>query len=121
MIQYRNFISRSDLVHERDTLFVFGDNLERRGFGGQAREMRGEPNAVGLPTKWVPSMQPSAFLTDDDLPLFLEVISPDVVRLIQHNGIIVWPSAGIGTGLARLAEHAPRIARKLKALRILLE
>jgi redox-sensitive bicupin YhaK (pirin superfamily) len=29
-------------------LFVFGDNLRRTGFGGQAAEMRGEPNAVGI-------------------------------------------------------------------------
>ncbi len=34
-----------------DWLFVFGDNMMRRGFGGQAAEARGEPNAIGIATK----------------------------------------------------------------------
>lgn len=41
-------IMRRDLLDNQDKLYVFGDNMVRRGFGGQAREMRGEPNAVGI-------------------------------------------------------------------------
>jgi hypothetical protein len=33
-----------------DALFAFGDNLARTGRGGQAAALRGEPNAVGIPT-----------------------------------------------------------------------
>ena len=54
-------ISRAYVRANRDKLFLFGDNLERRGFGGQAAAMRGEPNAVGIPTKKKPSYAGDAF------------------------------------------------------------
>jgi hypothetical protein len=41
--------------------YVFGDNGRRIGFGGQAKEMRGEPNAIGVATEWVPTNRPNAF------------------------------------------------------------
>lgn len=44
-------IYRADLAMNPKVLYVFGDNLERKGFGGQAYEMRGEPNAFGIATK----------------------------------------------------------------------
>lgn len=34
------FITREYVRKNRDKLFLFGDNLERRGFGGQAAAMR---------------------------------------------------------------------------------
>jgi hypothetical protein len=43
---------------------VFGDNGRRIGFGGQAKEMRGEPNAIGVATNWEPSNRPNAFFSD---------------------------------------------------------
>lgn len=93
-------------------LFVFGDNGQQQGFGGQAREMRGEPNAVGIPTKHAPSMRPSAFFTDSDLPVVRVPIDAAFARLATHlgaGGTVVWPAAGVGTGLAQLAERAPAI------------
>ena len=54
-ITFQERITRADLRANPDTLYVFGDNMRRRGMGGQAAEMRGEPNAVGIPTKWRPS------------------------------------------------------------------
>jgi hypothetical protein len=44
--------------------YVFGDNGRRIGFGGQAKEMRGQPNAIGVATKWEPSNRPNAFFSD---------------------------------------------------------
>ena len=32
-------------------IYVFGDNLLRKGLGGQAKEMRGEPNTLGIVSK----------------------------------------------------------------------
>lgn len=43
MIEYRDHITRAMLRAEPEKLFVFGDNFVRTGFGGQAKEMRGEP------------------------------------------------------------------------------
>lgn len=121
MIEYRKRITRQMLRDEPNTLFVFGDNLVRRGFGGQAREMRGEPNAVGIPTKARPSMETSAFLHDRDLEKWLSVCRAEFNRLLSHDGPIVWPADGIGTGLAQLRDRAPAIWAELEDLRQELE
>ena len=123
MLEYRQFITRAMVRAEPETLFVFGDNLARQGFGGQAREMRGEPNAIGIPTKRRPSMAEGAFFTDDDTSKFLIVTSLDYVRLMKHaarGGHIVWPKDGIGTGLAELEQRAPKIYKMIKELEELL-
>ena len=122
--EIRDHITREALQAEPQTLFVFGDNLARAGFGGQAREMRGEPNAVGLPTKRRPTWEPTAFLADADLPAVTLAIHADVRRLRDHltqGGTIVWPAAGIGTGRAQLARRAPAIAAWYERVRTYLE
>jgi len=98
-------------------LFVFGDNLGGSGFGGQAREARGEPNAVGIVTKRAPSMADSAFLCDGDLALARYYWRPAFDRLNAHlfaGGVVVWPADGIGTGLADLETRAPALWRELQ-------
>lgn len=117
-------ITRAMLRAEPDTLFVFGDNMQRRGLGGQAREMRGEPNAVGIPTKRAPSMLFDAFFDDSDLPKALPEIEAAFRRLREHamtGGKIVWPADGIGTGMAELAKRAPLIWKLIELHRELLE
>lgn len=115
---YRNFITREMIQAEPKNLFVFGDNMKRRGMGGQAREMRGEPNAIGIPTKHEPSMKPSAFFCDDDYIAWATCSGPDICDLLSHEGIIVWPELGIGTGLAALPSRAPKIWRTIECLRL---
>lgn len=108
-IVYRAWIERQMLRDEPEKLFVFGDNLARIGKGGQAKEMRGEPNAVGLPTK----VSPSIYLSDADLAKVARAIADDLARLTAHlnrGGTVVWPANGIGTGLAELEKRAPKIA-----------
>jgi hypothetical protein len=106
------YITRDQLRALPDTLFVFGDNMRERGLGGQAREMRGEPNAVGIPTKWAPSNAAIGFFCDSDLPACKGLIDQRFTKLRGHlskGGEVVWPEAGIGTGLADLKSRAPRI------------
>lgn len=120
MIEYRKFITRQMLRSETNKLFVFGDNLQRKGLGGQAKEMRGEPNAVGIPTKWAPSMDEDAFLVDTDLGIWEYCSQYDRARLLAHHangGIIVWPEDGIGTGLAQLPQRSPLIWEIIEILR----
>lgn len=114
LFEYRKFIKREDLRAEPDTLFVFGDNLMCAGFGGQAAEMRGEPNAVGIPTKHRPDNHEASFLCDEDIlnPVFMAHAGAAAIRLtnhIHHGGKVVWPADGIGTGLANLKSNAPAI------------
>jgi hypothetical protein len=49
------WLTRKDLRRRPDIIFLFRDNLEQRGFGGQAKAMRGEPNAIGIPTDKKPT------------------------------------------------------------------
>ena len=109
-VVFQKFITRQDIKNNPQNLYVFGDNLQRAGLGGQAKEMRGEKNSVGLPTKKSPS--PTGFLSNDDFDEVLEASEEDEKRLIAHlksGGVVIWPEDGIGTGLAQLRDHAPAI------------
>lgn len=121
MLEYRKYITRKQLREEPEKLFVFGDNLVRRGYGGQAKEMRGEPNAIGIPTKKLPLMTPNAFFTDSDFIILLKHIKEDEERLRNFKGTIVWPYYGIGTGRALLKTKAPLLYIYINNLRKSLE
>jgi hypothetical protein len=104
--------ARIDARTHPSTLFVFGDNMARKGLGGQAREMRGEPNAVGIPTKWLPSLAAGAYFSDEDLERVKPSLDEAFDKLEAHlaaGGDVVWPDDGIGTGLAELPSRAPAI------------
>lgn len=107
MLEYRKWITRDMLRSEPDRLFVFEDNMARIGLGGQAAEMRGEPNAIGIPTKWRPGSRTQDFFTDEDLPKVANTIADAFVQLSGAD-YVVYPMDGVGTGLARLT-YAPSI------------
>lgn len=101
------FISRDMVKKNPHKAFLFGDNLARRGMGGQAKEMRGEPNAIGVPTKYFPTMNDDAFFKDEDFEMNKAHID-EAFRKVQSFQSVVVPADGIGTGLADLARRAPR-------------
>lgn len=104
-------ITREEVQNNKNVLFVFGDNLIRKGLGGQAKQMRGEPNAFGIATKKYPSNDNSAFMTDNELEDNKNVITSDVNKIIselssgKYDSIKIPP---IGIGLAKLQEKAPK-------------
>jgi hypothetical protein len=106
-IEIRDRITRETVRAEKDKIFLFGDNLTGLGFGGQAAEMRGEENAVGIPTKKAPSNNPNSFFTDKEFAANKKAID-EAFGKIPPDKTIVIPKAGLGTGLARLDEKAPR-------------
>ena len=119
MIVYRTdkIITRDKVKENPDVLYLFGDNLLRKGLGGQAKEMRGEPNTLGIVSKKYPSNSSSSFYTDEDFYSWLEVFSSDIKNLAEsvNSGkyrAIVIPQ--IGVGLADLPNKAPRIWKYLK-------
>lgn len=119
----RKFITRRMLRDERDKLFVFGDNMAGSGFGGQAKEMRGEPNAVGIPTKLLPDMEEESFFRNDDLLYVRPKIDAAFLKLAFHmlkGGDVVWPADGIGTGFAQLQTRAPAIWQLIESGRQIL-
>ena len=119
MIVYRTdkIITRDKVKENPDVLYLFGDNIVRQGLGGQAKEMRGEPNTLGIVSKKYPSNSSSSFYTDEDFYTWLEVFSSDIKNLAEsvNSGkyrAIVIPQ--IGVGLADLPNKAPRIWNYLK-------
>ncbi|NJM52713.1 MAG: hypothetical protein HC846_04545 [Blastocatellia bacterium] len=106
-IEIREFITRDNVRAEKDKIFLFGDNLKEQGFGGQAKEMRGEENAVGIPTKKFPTNNPSAFFSDKEYASNVKAIDKAFGK-IPPDKIIVIPKDGLGTGLAQLEEKAPQ-------------
>src|SRR5215211_4573290 len=106
-IEIRDRITRETVRAEKDKIFLFGDNLTGFGYGGQAKEMRGEENAVGIPTKKAPSNNPNSFFTDKEFAVNKKAID-EAFGKIPSDKTIVIPKAGLGTGLAQLEEKAPR-------------
>lgn len=106
LFQYR--IYRSDLELNPHILYVFGDNEQRQGLGGQAKEMRGEVNAFGISTKHKPDNEDSSFFTDEDLwrvQRDFRILEQDLAK----GAVVVFPTEGLGTGLADLKNRAPAI------------
>ena len=123
--RYEKYITRQMMRAEPNTKFVFGDNLAEVGYGGQAKEMRGEPNAVGIPTKRKPSRTaPDEFFSDADYPTIWPIILEKYNILHDHmkaGGMVVWPEDGIGTGLAELEKRSPLLWKFIEDARIMLE
>lgn len=106
------WITRQIVRDNPDWIFVFGDNASRTGLGGQAKEMRGEPNAIGVATKWKPSMAEDAFFRDEDYKEIYLIVSKDLWKVhdqLAAGKTVVVPEDGIGTGLSRLEIGCPRI------------
>ena len=111
-VMQMKWITRSFVREHRDHIFLFGDNIARRGFGGQAAQMRAEPNAIGIPTKKLPSNVEEAFFTDAEFEQNKAAIDRAFERLYQMSStveqIVVMASDGLGTGRAQLDKRAPQ-------------
>ena len=110
MIIYQKFIYREDLRNNPNIFYLFGDNDIRMGRGGQAKEMRGEPNAIGIRVKKAPLIG-DVYYSDSEFKENTRKINEDlneVRKQLDYGKIIVIPSDGIGTGLALLKYKAPK-------------
>ena len=91
-IRRQTWITRDDLRANRDLIYVFGDNVERDGRRGLAREMRGEPNAHSISVSWGP-FEP---FTIDSAAAAKSHIDDDLRALVEREAAwIIWPMAGI--------------------------
>lgn len=106
----QKFITRKDIQTHPDWLYIFGDNDKRVGKGGQAKEMRGEPNSVGIRVKKAPGTNEKAYYTDIEAVQNIVNITQDFKVIETHlifGKTVVIPKDGIGTGLAKLKDNAP--------------
>lgn len=95
--------------------FVFGDNGDRDGFGGQAC-IRNEPNAIGLAT--LPHL--GVFARDGD-PAMMALMASDMLKiekkLEEHALVFPLNDEGlldIGTGIADLPRNAPLLFAQMQ-------
>ena len=114
IVTRQKLVKRRDLKANPDVQYLFGDNLAEKGKGGQAKEMRGEPNAIGIPTKKRPSMGKDAFFTDKELAANKKAIDKAFAKIDRSKPVVI-PSAGLGTGLAGLKSKAPKTFEYLES------
>jgi hypothetical protein len=98
------------------TIYVFGDNTLRQGLGGQAKEMRGEPNAFGIATKRRPGKEIGDYFSDDsaeDAKWMVRDVGALLHLIMEKGSSVILPQDGLGTGLSELPERAPRLYRIL--------
>lgn len=118
-VLFMSSITREFVRSHQTWLFVFGDNLAKKGLGGQAKEMRGEPNAIGIATKRSPSMNSDAFFSDSDIHNVIVMGAiKDSFRILEFHllsgDVVVIPKNGVGGGLANLPVNAPLIDTFIK-------
>lgn len=112
-VKYLKWITRDMLRADPEAAFVFGDNRIRVGLGGQAKEMRGETNALGVATLHATGQ----FYRDGD-PLAMSAVASDLHKVAQalaEGRTVYVPFDGLGTGLARLPESYPALHRLIVA------
>ena len=111
-------ITRDIVQADRGAVFVFGNNTNAKGVGGQAKAMRGEPNSISIATKQKRKLTVEALFADN------EAASQTTMRrtgarntnLAAFKSVLAGKTAyvprdGPGAGLFEL----PRRARKLSA------
>jgi hypothetical protein len=111
----QEFYTKSLLRASPNKVFVFGDNLIQKGKGGQAI-IRCEPNAFGVPTKHLPTMNINAFFSDKEDERQAVLMALRKLYVISKTNIIVFPSSGIGTGLACMAEKSPKLFAEMNGV-----
>jgi hypothetical protein len=92
-----------------ERVFVFSDNIEREGIGGQAI-IRNCENSFGIRTKKRPKNSPGSFFTDRDYIHYRNLVNHDMQNLYELNKEhpIALSANGYGTGLAKLYLTAPK-------------
>lgn len=113
MTEAVGLITRAQLKQNSNKIYLFGDNLQGTGLGGQAKEMRGEPNAIGIPTKKKPTMEADAFFIDAEFAQNKKAIDSAFAKIPPGKEVVI-PDAGIGTGLAQLETKAPQTFKYLQ-------
>jgi hypothetical protein len=111
----KEFYTKELLRNHPDEIFLFGDNDQRTGHGGQA-VIRDEINAIGIRVKKYPGTKPEDYYSDDEYESNLLNINADLENAIRIGKTIVIPAAGIGTGRAKLKEKAPKTYEALNSI-----
>ena len=89
-----------EYLHEHpNEIFVFGDNLERKGKNGAAI-LRDEPNTYGFITKKYPSSRDSSFYKPEQYRTMFIAELADLEAVIMSNYDKTFLITKLGSGLA---------------------
>jgi hypothetical protein len=92
-------ITKSYLRQNPDHIFVFGDNLIRKGKGGAAI-LRDEPNVYGFNTKKLPNNNEGSFYKPDEYRQKFEVELKRLIEEIERFPNKIFMISKLGGGLA---------------------
>ena len=126
MLVFQRMIYRVDLRANPQVIYLMGENEMYTGSGGQAAEMRGEPNMRPIRTKRKPRRDPDSYWTDLDFDRQASLVDADFMAVVREmesnpNLIVVCPldvtgiQCGLGSGMAELPIRAPRTYNYIKA------
>lgn len=107
------------VTHHSNKLFIFGDNIRRRGIGGQAI-IRYYDNTFGFITKIDPNNFEESFITDANYEAYKKYVDKTIeylkymLEINIHYEYLVFPYTGLGNGLAKMPEKAPKCFEYLK-------
>mgnify|MGYP000228817337 FL=1 len=100
MATYKNIkITQEFLDNNPTAYFVFGDNLERCGYGGAA-QLRDHPHSIGFITKKFPDNHDGSFYKPEEYsPVFFEELKK-LKTIIEKRPEKVFYISQLGSGLA---------------------
>lgn len=96
--------------NDEPSVFLFGDNLEKWGKGGQAKLLRDHPQGLGIATKISPRQGLDEVIWPEWRETFEESWKKSFAlarTALQRGADVWWPVDGIGTGLASLPRDCP--------------
>ena len=110
VIVQTEWFSLEQCAENPNNLYVFGDNLQRKGTGGQAT-IRFASNSFGIVTKRKPNNNPDAFFSDksDEEKQLAEDVN-NLIETIKNSTVydtVVLPADGLGTGLSEMPTRSP--------------
>lgn len=111
VIVQKKWFTTEQIEADRDIYYLFGDNVMRKGTGGQAKVCRDQPNCIGVVTKLKPDYEETSYMSDDDYDINVERITLDLLKiykLLKDGKTVIFPYDGIGTGVAELPKRAPK-------------
>jgi hypothetical protein len=124
-VRFVENITPTFIKSHKEDIIVFGDNMEQKGKGGQAKPCRDfqinnkglkneQGNCFGIATKRLPSMKEEAFFSDQEEEIELVTNQLRELYVYGKKGKTIWlPLDGIGTGLADLENKSPLIRKKI--------
>ena len=95
----------ADVSNIPNKIFIFGDNLQGTGKGGQA-VIRGLANARGIPSKRKPERTPESYFSDSTFEQNKRDINNAFLAIPKGSDIIL-AQDGLGSGRAKLEKEAP--------------